>query len=68
MTNSLEHLIEQTMQMKPDRMLVSEIRGLDEVELLLKTASGHHGTITTIHAVTQDRQKRQPNHVVQCVR
>lgn len=55
MENLIEQLIEKANLMVPDRILISEIRGSDEVGMLLKAASGHDGVVTTIQAATPHR-------------
>jgi len=49
----IEALWQQVMTMKPDRILLSEIRCAEDTILFLKTASDSHpGVITTLHAAT----------------
>jgi type IV secretion system protein VirB11 len=38
--------------MRPDRILLSEIRGPEAFDFLVSINSGHPGTITSIHAET----------------
>lgn len=43
-------LLEATLRMKPDRILLSELRGAECFTYLRNVASGHPGSITTCHA------------------
>ena len=43
-------LLRSTMRMKPDRIIVTEIRGAEAFDFLSAALSGHNGTMTTCHA------------------
>ncbi len=45
-----QDLLEATLRMKPDRILLSELRGAECFTYLRNAASGHPGSITTCHA------------------
>lgn len=45
-----QELLESTLRMKPDRILLSELRGAECFTYLRNAASGHPGSITTCHA------------------
>jgi len=38
--------------MRPDRLLVGEVRGKEVVDMLLALSSGHTGSWTTVHAMS----------------
>jgi type IV secretion system protein TrbB len=46
----LRKLVRATMRMRPDRIVVGEVRGAEALDLLKSLNSGHPGGITTIHA------------------
>ena len=46
----LRDLVKQTLRMRPDRILIGECRGDEVLDLLLALNTGHHGTLSTIHA------------------
>ncbi|HAH53008.1 CpaF family protein [uncultured Bifidobacterium sp.] len=46
----LSRLIEATLRMRPDRVVVGECRGGEVVDLLRALNSGHSGGMTTLHA------------------
>lgn len=46
----LDFLVRQTLRMRPDSVVVGEIRGSEVVQWLLAVSSGHGGSLTTVHA------------------
>lgn len=49
---TLEWLVKQTNRMRPDRIILGEIRGGEMAEFLTAANSGADGSITTLHAQT----------------
>ncbi|MET0741262.1 MAG: TadA family conjugal transfer-associated ATPase [Candidatus Nanopelagicales bacterium] len=47
---SLRDLVRQSLRMRPDRLVVGEVRGAEVVELLAALNTGHEGGCGTIHA------------------
>ncbi|MEN9923548.1 MAG: hypothetical protein RIS09_1062 [Actinomycetota bacterium] len=47
---SMQTLVRQSLRMKPDSIVVGEIRGNEVIDFLLAISSGHVGSISTIHA------------------
>ncbi|WKD62188.1 Putative conjugal transfer protein [Corynebacterium ciconiae DSM 44920] len=47
---TLAHLLRQALRMRPDRIVVGEIRGAEIVDLLAALNTGHEGGAGTIHA------------------
>ncbi len=45
-----DHLIKEALRMRPDRILVGEVRGAEAKDLLMALATGHAGSISTLHA------------------
>lgn len=45
-----QSLLESCMRMKPDRILLAELRGDETLDYILAAASGHPGSITSCHA------------------
>lgn len=43
-------LIRQALRMRPDRIVVGEVRGAEAKDLLLALATGHRGSLGTLHA------------------
>ncbi|MBC7386736.1 MAG: CpaF family protein [Cryobacterium sp.] len=46
----LRTLLKQTLRMRPDRILLGEIRGNEVLDLLQSLNTGHQGTLATLHA------------------
>lgn len=56
---TLHHLVSTSLRMRPDRLLVGEVRGQEVVDMLLALSSGHTGSWTTVHATSaQDTVNR----------
>lgn len=51
----LPELVKATLRMRPDRIVVGEVRGEEVVDLLRALNSGHRGSLSTIHADGVDR-------------
>ena len=47
---AMQDLIKQTLRMRPDRIVVGEIRGAEVLDLLLALNTGHTGSAATLHA------------------
>ena len=44
------HLVQQSLRMRPDRIVMGEVRGAEAKDLVMALATGHEGSIGTIHA------------------
>lgn len=47
---SIRDLIKSAMRMRPDRIIVGEVRGAESVDMLQAMSSGHDGSISTGHS------------------
>ncbi|MFP5256427.1 MAG: CpaF family protein [Acidimicrobiia bacterium] len=47
---SLRHLVRNALRMRPDRILVGEVRGPEALEMLWAMNTGHEGSLSTCHA------------------
>ena len=47
---TIRELLRQTLRLRPDRIIVGEVRGAEAFDLLQALNTGHQGTISTIHA------------------
>ena len=55
---TLRTLVRQALRMRPDRLVVGEVRGAEVVELLAALNTGHEGGCGTIHANSAARRAR----------
>lgn len=49
---SLRDLLVNALRMRPDRILVGEVRGAEALEMLQAASTGHDGMLSTLHANT----------------
>lgn len=47
---TLQHLLINSLRMRPDRVIVGEVRGMEAGEMLQAMNTGHDGSLGTIHA------------------
>ena len=47
---SMQELVRATMRLRPDRVVVGEVRGAEALDLIKVWGTGHPGGIATIHA------------------
>lgn len=47
---SMQKLVQTALRLRPDRIIMGEIRGAEAWDFLNATSTGHDGSITTIHA------------------
>ncbi|MEM7337923.1 MAG: ATPase, T2SS/T4P/T4SS family [Actinomycetota bacterium] len=47
---SLRQLLRNALRMRPDRIVVGEVRGAEALDLVLALSTGHAGSLTTCHA------------------
>jgi pilus assembly protein CpaF len=55
---SLQYLVRQSLRMRPDSIVIGEVRGIEILDFLLAISSGHAGSGTTIHAKVGGVEKR----------
>lgn len=51
---TIRDLVRQALRMRPDRIVVGEVRGVEVVDVLQALATGHEGCMTTVHARAAD--------------
>lgn len=49
---SLQQLVRTSLRLRPDRLIVGEVRGAEAVDMLLALTSGHRGSWATVHAAS----------------
>ena len=57
-------LLRNTLRMRPDRIVIGEVRGAETLDMLQAMNTGHEGSMTTVHAnSTRDALRRVENMV-----
>ena len=54
-----ENLLQATLRMRPDRIILGELRGAEAFTFLRAINTGHPGSLTTVHADTPERALTQ---------
>jgi len=49
---TMSDLVRQSLRMRPDRIMVGEVRGIEVLDWLLAVSSGHRGSASTVHALS----------------
>jgi len=47
---TIRDLVRNAMRMRPDRIIVGEVRGAEALDMLIAMNTGHEGSLTTIHS------------------
>src|SRR5205085_10776364 len=56
---SVRDLVRNALRMRPDRILVGEVRGAEALDMLSAMASGHDGSLSTVHAGSPEEALRR---------
>lgn len=51
---SLRDLVRTSLRLRPDRLIVGEVRGGEVIDMLLALSSGHRGCWSTVHAMSAE--------------
>ena len=52
---ALRDLIRNALRMRPDRIIVGEVRGAEALDMIMAMSTGHRGTLAVIHANSPQR-------------
>jgi pilus assembly protein CpaF len=55
----LRALVRNALRMRPDRIIVGEVRGAEALDMLQAMNTGHDGSLTTVHAGSPDQALRR---------
>lgn len=56
---TIRELVRNALRMRPDRIVVGEVRGAEALDMLLALTTGHDGSLSTIHARAPDAALRR---------
>ena len=56
---TLEHLVRASLRMRPDRIVVGEVRGAEALSALWAMATGHRGSMLSIHASSAEEASQR---------
>jgi pilus assembly protein CpaF len=56
---SIRELVRNALRMRPDRIVVGEVRGGEALDMVLAMTTGHDGSLSTIHARSPDAALRR---------
>lgn len=51
---TLQDLVRTSLRLRPDRLVVGEVRGAEAIDMLLALSSGHRGCWSTVHSAAAD--------------
>lgn len=49
---TMQQLVRASLRLRPDRLVVGEVRGAEVIDMLLALSSGHQGSWSTVHATS----------------
>jgi pilus assembly protein CpaF len=49
---SLQQLVRTSLRLRPDRLIVGEVRGAEAIDMLMALTTGHRGSWATVHATS----------------
>jgi pilus assembly protein CpaF len=58
-------LVKNALRMRPDRIIIGEVRGAEAFDMMQAMNTGHNGSMTTIHANTTEDAIRRIENMVQ---
>jgi len=56
---TIRRLVRNALRMRPDRIVVGEVRGAEALDMLSAMASGHDGSLSTVHAGSPEEALRR---------
>lgn len=62
---TMRELLRNALRMRPDRILIGEVRGREAFELLSALTTGHAGALATVHAAGPEHAIKRLVHLVQ---
>jgi pilus assembly protein CpaF len=49
---TLQQLVRTSLRLRPDRLIVGEVRGAEAIDMLMALTTGHRGSWATVHATS----------------
>ena len=57
---TIRDLLRNSLRMRPDRIVVGEVRGGESLDMLQAMNTGHDGSLSTVHSNSPARRRRPP--------
>ena len=61
---SMQQLVRTSLRMRPDRLIVGEVRGAEAIDMVLAMTSGHRGGWSTLHATSASDTLARLAHII----
>ena len=56
---TIRQLVRNALRMRPDRIIIGEVRGAEALDMLMALNTGHEGSLTTVHANSPEEALRR---------
>jgi pilus assembly protein CpaF len=56
---TIRQLVRNALRMRPDRIVVGEVRGAEALDMLMALNTGHDGSLSTVHANSAEEALRR---------
>ncbi len=56
---TIRQLVRNALRMRPDRIVVGEVRGAEALDMLMALNTGHQGSLSTVHANSPEEALRR---------
>lgn len=61
---TMQQLVRTSLRMRPDRLIVGEVRGAEAIDMVLAMTSGHRGSWSTLHATSATDTLARLAHII----
>src|SRR3712207_8033504 len=57
--STIRQLVRTALRMRPDRIVVGEVRGAEALDMLSAMSTGHDGSLSTVHAGSPEERSEE---------